>query len=307
MLPAFFSHLIDARLLSPDEVQQTDDSFFCTACSLSTLLARAGIHTFFDAHGQSQRCDRFYDDWHLYAVILEQEAIYSLFKLREQENDAHLPADGDTPGVTVCFIAFDVSLLQSCLQAPSMENLQALNQEIDRVVAQRRQKHHPRLKRYWARAQSQAPYLIARMYTQHVASFAQDGLLPVPLRYTETYRKSRRLRQFIERNNRAAGYTVCDHTVIRLKNPLQLTRYEALAILATHTANTSFHSFAAEVQFHARCLLPILRLPILRKSPYDSAIRADMTIDVSRWHTLFPFYHDHSKWLKAQQKHHPHA
>ena len=87
--------------------------------------------------------------------------------------------------------------------------------------------------------------------------------------------------RFLEENNKAAGHTVCDHEKIYIQNPDSLSVYEKRAILATHAANVSVHSFAAEVRFHARFLTWYARLPIpfLRKSAYDSAIRADMTIE----------------------------
>lgn len=306
MLQKCFSQLISRRLLEKTALRQTDDGFVTAVCSLSDILSRADIHTLYNAQGEARRCDRYFDDWYLYTVTLQGDTVVSLLKMREQEADAHLPADADTPGVTICFIAFDFSALLRCLDHPSRENLQALNQEINRVVALRGQRHHPLLKSYWARTSAQAPYLIAPLYAQHAASFAQNGLLPVPLRYDP---KNRRLHDFIERNNQAAGYTVCDHTVIFVGDPQHLTHHEALAILATHTANTSLHSFAAEIQYHARCLHPWLRLrlPGMRKSLYDSAVRADMTIDSSAWHNLLPFYRAGSKCLKAQQDVHPNA
>lgn len=309
MLPRCFSLLSDRHLLDSNSIHETGDSFAAASCSLSELLARAGIHTFYNDQGEERRCERYFDDWYLYAVAEESNTVCSLFKMREQEDDAHLPADADTPGVTISFIAFDFSILQACLLDPSRAHLQALNAEINRVVAMRGQTHHQLLKAYWASAKSEAPYLIASLYTQHIASFAQNGTLPVPLHYAKTWRKNRRLRQFIESNNCTAGYTVCDHALIHLKNPQQLSSFEALAILATHTANTSFHSFAAEVQFHAQCLHPLLRvrLPGMRKSLYDSAVRADMTIDSGVLHALFPFYHTGSKSVRMQKHYHPNA
>lgn len=307
MFPAPFSQLIACGLLDKNSIRQTDDGFFAAAVSLGDLLLNAGIPALYNAQGEERRCERYLDDWHLYAIMENGETVCSLFKMREQESDAALPADGDTPGVTICFIAFDAALLIRSLKTPSMPNLQSLYLEIDRVVARRGQKHHPLLKIYWSQSPSQAPYLVARMYTQHAASFAQDGMLPVPQHYAATYHNNRRLRRFIDQNNIAASRTICDHAFIYITDPQHLSPQEALAILATHTANTSFHSFAAEVQFHARCLMPAFRLPFLKKSPYDSAVRADMTIDTGRLHLLFPFYHNQSRWLRAQQKYHPHT
>jgi len=51
--------------------------------------------------------------------------------------------------------------------------------------------------------------------------------------------------------------------------------YEKQAILATHTGNQNFNSFAAEVVFHARALESVLAS---LDEWYRSAIRADMAI-----------------------------
>ena len=115
-----------------------------------------------------------------------------------------------------------------------------------------------------------------------------------------------RIPRFLEENNKAAGHTVCDHEKIYIQNPDSLSVYEKRAILATHAANVSVHSFAAEVRFHARFLTWYARLPIpfLGKSAYDSAIRADMTIDDTEFDAPAPFYRMNGRWVRAQRKYH---
>lgn len=78
-------------------------------------------------------------------------------------------------------------------------------------------------------------------------------------------------------------------------------------ILATHTADVSFASFAAEVQYHARFLTPLARIPIpfLGRSLYDSAIRADMTIDDCELEGPAPFHNQNSRWVRRQIRSHP--
>ena len=85
-----------------------------------------------------------------------------------------------------------------------------------------------------------------------------------------------------------------------------MTEQEALAILATHTGNTSFYSFAAEIEFHARFLTPWakIKIPFFRKSIYDSAIHADMTIGDAEFEGTLPFYQSNSKIVKRQYKLH---
>ena len=77
---------------------------------------------------------------------------------------------------------------------------------------------------------------------------------------------------------------------------------ECLAILATHTGNTSVFSFAAEVEYHARFLTPLakIKIPFYGRSIYDSAIRADMTICDTELEGPAPFYKDDAKIVKRQ-------
>lgn len=305
-LPTFFQALLDMNVISRSDIHCTQDGFCALTKSLADILQTKGIVTFFNAQMQERACDKFFDDWYLYTA----QDVCSLLKLREQENDAQgsEPADGDTPGVTISFIQLDAQILVRCLKNPTNQNRQALGQEINRVVAARKQKHHATLKRYFSRPQAQAPYLIAELYVRHVASFAQNGILPVPTLYAQLHGKAaRRLTQFIQVNNEKAGRIICDHENIFLQDQNHLTLPEKLSILATHTASTSFHSFAAEVQFHAFFLTWYARFlpPFGRRTIYDSAIRADITIDESPLLALLPYHNPHSKWVRVQKSYHP--
>ena len=297
--------------LPPETIYQTGDGFTASNRSLAELLTGRGIETFPNDLGQTRRCDLFYDDWYLYSIPAGDGFCYSLYKMREQEFNAERGeiGDGDTPGVTVSFIEFHTGALTRCLADPSPENRSALNQEINRVVVSRGQRHHPALKAYFRRPQAQAPYLIAELYVHFIAGLAQDGSLPVPVAYARQYSRSPRSRlpRFLEETNARAGYPVCDHKRIAIRDPRNLSEYEALAILATHTADTSFHCFAAEVRYHACYLFPLARIPIpfLGRSVYDSAIRADLTIAESELEGPAPFHNPRSRWVKRQRRFHP--
>lgn len=315
--PPAFAWLLEQGCISEKEIYSTGDGFIAVFKSLADILAVKGVVQFPDSEGKMLFCNRFFDDWYLYAVPYENTYVYSLFKLREQEHDAEegVAADGDTPGVTVSFISFCTELLFRCLEEPFDENRKKLSQEINRVVAYRGQRHHKALKAYFKTPKSEGAYLIAALYIKHVSTFVKDGRLEVPEDYKETVRKSRlnnsseklkRLPQFIDSLNSAAGTTVCDHERIYINDPKALSSFECLAILATHTANVSFCSFAAEVEYHARFLLPIarLRIPFIGVSVYESAIRADMTIDDKEIEGPAPFYRDSSKIVRRQQSFH---
>ena len=106
--------------------------------------------------------------------------------------------------------------------------------------------------------------------------------------------------------NKAAWRVVCDNEYIYLEDRDELTEQEALAILATHTGNTSFYSFAAEVEYHARFLTPLakIKIPFFGRSIYDSAIRADMTVGDTEFEGPAPFYTETSKIVKRQYELH---
>ncbi|MDO5545435.1 MAG: hypothetical protein Q4F81_06385 [Eubacteriales bacterium] len=285
----------------------TSDGFWMSRKSIADILLEKSIRTFPSDRGQERECGLFFDDWHLYAI--EDEGwVYSLVKLREQEHDREegRVGDGDTPGVTVSFIAFQPEILTQCLASPAFENRQALNREINRVVSFRGQHHHPALKWYFEKTESVGAYLIAEEYVRKIASLAENGRVPTPDSYKKA-KKGSRLPAFIEENNARAGYTVCDHEFIFIRDREHPNAFETLAILATYTADVSFPSFAAEVQYHACFLTAPARIPVpfLGHSIYDSAIRADMTIDDCELEGPAPFHNLNSHWVRRQAQCHP--
>lgn len=285
----------------------TGDGLWMARKSIADILLERNIRTFPNDWGQERECALFFDDWYLCAIG-DAGWVYTLVKLREQEYDAECGriGDGDTPGVTVSFIALDTQCLTRCLEMPSLENRRALNREINRVVSVRGQRHHPALKAYFRRTESQGAYLIAEMYVHKIVALAENGRIPVPGAYQNAKRESR-LPRFIEENNASAGHTVCDHSYIYIRDAESPSQYECLAILATHTADTSFASFAAEVQYHACFLTPLARIPVpfLGHSIYDSAIRADMTIGDCELEGPAPFHNPRSRWVRRQAECHP--
>lgn len=312
-IPEEFRQLQSAGSVNPSDILKTQDGFWLIYKSLANILSENNIFDFPDSEGERLACSKFYDDWFLYAVPGGTGHTYSLLKLREQEHDAQdgSPADGDTPGVTISFIAFSCEILFACLADPSDENRRRLDAEINRVVARRRQTHHEDLKRYFLSPASLGAYLVADLYTRHIAHFAKNGYLNTPEQYKiaakqnhrhRSSKKLARLPAFIEELNRNAGYTLCDHDKLYIQNPEKPTPCEAAAILATHTGNTSVYSFAAEVEYHVRFLTPLAKIiiPFFGRSVYDSAIRADMTVGDTEFEGPAPFYKETSKIVKRQ-------
>ena len=162
---------------------------------------------------------------------------------------------------------------------------------------------------------SEGAYLVADMYVKKMASYVENGYLMVPEFYKEVVKqrilhknssKLARLPRFIESLNEKACDMVCDHEKIFIKNKGSLSKYECLAILATHTGNISVCSFAAEVEYHARFLTPLakIKIPIWGRTIYDSAIRADMTVGDMEYKGPTSFYREDSKIVKRQRELH---
>ena len=308
-VPSLFLQLQSNECIYMTDLVNTQDGFWMVCKSLSEILAQKGILDFPDASGTRFACDKFFDDWFVYAVPSERDYVYGLLKLREQEHDAEYdsPADGDTPGVTISFVPFSFEVLLGCLAVPTDENRQRLDCEIDRVVAQRGQQHHEDLKRYFINPKSEGAYLVVDQFVKQIASFAENATLDVSEHYREISRnRNARLQGFIESLNRSAGRVVCDHEKIYFQNAEDLTEQERAAILATHTGNTSRYSFAAEVEYHARFLTPLakIKIPFFKKSVYDSAIRADMTIGDAERRRFAPYYRENSQIVKKQYRLH---
>lgn len=312
-IPNIFHFLLSDKSIDNSDIINTSDSFFVVNKSIADILSTKAIFDFPDSSGNRLACDKFFDDWFLYAVPDDNGYIYGLLKLREQEYDAEegFAADGDTPGVTISFISFDIEILLKCLADPADGNRKKLNVEINRVVAYKAQRHHKALKKYFMDPNSQGAYLVAEIYVKTITSYAESGIIKVPEAYKEIVSKSisyknssrfRRLPRFIESLNKAARRIVCDNENIYIEDSRKPSKYEAAAILATHTANTSVFSFAAEVEYHARFLTPfsMVKIPFFGISVYDSAIRADMTVGDNELMGPKPFYNDNSKIVKKQ-------
>ena len=310
-IPELFLKLIELGCFTENEIYSTSDGFSAAVVTVADILAQRGITTVIGGQGEELECGLFFDDWYIYAVSVGESHLYSLFKMREQEFDAKsgLYADGDIPGVTIPFIALREEIIIDCLCDPTQANRKKLDEEINRVVSHRGQRHSEVLKQYFIRTESQGAYLIAELYTEYIASLADEGYINVPERYESDFDKCGlrgRVAGFIEANNSVAGRVVCDHRKIYIRDPKSLTEHERMAILATHTANTSFFSFAAEVQFHTRFLTwwAKLRIPFIGNSPYDSAVRADMSIGDAELTGPTPYYRQDSRIVRKQYERH---
>ena len=107
-MPYVFRQLLSKEYIKESDILHRRDGFLLLYKSLSNILSENNIFDFPNSEGKRLACSKFYDDWFLYAVPNGAGHTYSLLKLREQEHDMEdgSPADGDTPGVTISFIAF---------------------------------------------------------------------------------------------------------------------------------------------------------------------------------------------------------
>lgn len=304
-IPKLFLRLQELECMDENDTVSSGDGFFAEKKALSDILAARGMESFPTDDGRELLCNLFFDDWYIYSVTAEGRTVYSLFKMREQESDAKsgTEADGDTPGVTVSFIEMDTAVLLDCLDDPDTENRRKLGEEINRVAAYKKQRHSETLKKYFIGTGSKGAYLIAGLYTDFIASLAENGFVAVPEKYSKEYRKSGksgRIARFIEENNGLAKRNICDHERIYIENPKALSEHERLAILATHCGNTSFFSFAAEVQLHAKFLASWAKIPVpfTGRNLYESAIRADMSIADAEFTGFAPYHRKNSAMIK---------
>lgn len=307
--PWLFQELLQQGSIEAEDILSTQDGFQLVFKSVSDILKSKGITSFLDSSDRQLECSLFFDDWYLYALPCQKSHVYSMVKFREQESDVELNADGDTPGVTVCFVEFCGELLIKCLKEPSDENAKRLSAEINRTVSHKNQKHNPILKKYFSKPEAQGSYMIAQLYTQFISFFAKEGFVYVSDKYKNMHknrgdRKLSRIPDFIDNVNKEVGYTVCDHEKIYIKDVKNMTQEEKDVILAVFCGNVNSYSFAAEVEFHARFLSPIFRLPLVKQIVYESAIRADMSIDDREFVGFTPYYRLSSLMVKRQQKHH---
>lgn len=277
------------HIISPEHIHTCADGFRCADISLGRVLWTRGIVSL-PGEREELAVERYYDDWYPFTL---PGGTWGLVKMREQEHDGF---DGDDPGVTVSFLALGAAILQTCLSCPTEENRASLRRELHRVTARKGLAHSPEMKAYFADPRSPGAYLVARLYVRKLASKARDAFVPLPhnCRMLLAHPSGKRLRRFL------TGCPCFTGEGVKLADPACPTWQEQLALLATHTANTSWESFAAEVCFHAAFLLGPRWTPF-----YASALRADMAVGKREWGFLCPYYREKSIWMRQQRKHHP--
>lgn len=297
------SGMTKTELFLPGDWLEARDGFCLCRRPLSTLLHRLGIRDTGISPINKQDVDGYFDDWHLFRLG-QNPTVCGLAKLREQEHD-FLPgfSDRDDPAVTISFVAFPLETLEA-LSPGDTPGSPAMERFVDafRDVTERFSRpHDSQLQRYFSNPASLGSYAIANAYVGKILSLFPDGRIPLPDRFLLA---PRRLLAGLEQ---LGGDLYCPgEKCLKIRDPKNPTLREQQAILAVHTCNLTFNSFAAEVKFHADALILWPKhLPYVGKRFwYRSALRADMQFGPERrlYEAMLCPYHDPNSRLVKQQR-----
>lgn len=299
--------LLNQGLISSADIKTTDDGFSIITKSLSDILLAKGIDRLYKpAENLSYReVQYFYDDWYFFAITNSPIIQYSVVKMREEEHDpSSVDHDGDTQVVTVPFIRFEMQSFLTCISNPSIANSENLFTQLAISLEDENSIHDETICRYFSRTESKGAYLIAEEYVKIIAKTCINGYINAPADYANVVQQESddRLVTYVSEIDEAAGGNLYDETTNRIyiSNPESLTYYEKCMILATHTGDANFNSFATEVEYHAD--MTLLFSPIHDFILYEKACRADLsTIEggINNWASHN--YRDlDSKMVKAQ-------
>ena len=337
--PRFADELIVNGFVDVSNIISSGDGFYMMTTPLSSILNAAGIYELSENYygSETRSVIGFYDDWYIYAIESNGGYVYSLLKMREQESDASYENDEDNPGVTVPFISFDYDLLLSLLDEDTSYKRYRFLLALEKVTGPGYEEniHNEIIVGYFEKVESKAAYLIADEYIKLVVEkCCVNGVIQSPKNYialrermdeiltllsdnvfldNETrlvlmneYESLNRVHSALLVNNNEAGYNIYNDTdrTINIADPKELSLFEKYAIMITHTANVTFNSFAAEVQFHAEAVYDWKsHVYILGKGFqwYEAAIRADMAIGEEKESGYADEYYDlDSGIVKAQ-------
>ena len=95
IIPDCFLSLIESNLIDENNIEKTDDGFFCLNKCISDILAQKGIYTFPTSDGDELKCENYYDDWYIYA-LKEETALFTAFSSFVSRNTICLQARGLT-------------------------------------------------------------------------------------------------------------------------------------------------------------------------------------------------------------------
>lgn len=197
----------------------------------------------------------------------------------------------------------------------------ALYQELIKVVGPGLYEENDIIADYFANTSSDGPYLIAEKYISFIANGFSVNVIDAPEGMSSILNNNERIENALTDINEAAEIHIFDfdECTITVQDKNNLTIYEKQAILSCYTANVTFNSFAAEVEFHAdmvgclnfagtddtltdiSILIPISAGEIFTflltltpsevRDMYEAAVRADMGISEEDESGYFDYYY----------------
>ena len=333
-LPPLFRLLIDSNILAKDNLDLTDDGLFLTTTPLSTILESKGIIYLPTKPDYTSvwHVNNYFDDWYLFCVNNGTSVSYGLYKMREQEYDSY---DGNDPGITISFIGLDITKLTDCFNNNTNANKYALYQALTRVTGPGSYEADDIITSYFANTSSDGSYLIADKYVYFLVNRVSENTISAPDNLVSIFEEIEVIDEsldnvFLDNNarlylvnkkaalqripnalvgiNDVAGtqiFNINDYT-ITVQNKNTITLYERQAILACFTADVTFNSFAAEVEFHADAVNSWQSsIPWLGDMWYEAAIRADMAVGEDEESGFYDVYYDlNSSIVRAQANAH---
>lgn len=214
------------NLITINDLIATDDGFAMCLKDISVLSTSLG-YTNINGYDLS-----LYTSWYLYGIsdVNLRNTVYSILKMR-------IPSEeGDNRGVSIPFVSFDINEFY-----PDNSNFGKIIYSMTNAGI--RSKADKILMNYFSNIDSKGSYLIAESMlnkiiqsnNENTFNYKQTGASKVD-RIMEYLRSN----ESITLNESAGTFTVnsWDQNAER-------------AILAIHTGNTSFNSFAGEVRYHA--------------------------------------------------------
>lgn len=192
-------------------------------------------------------------DWYLYSVETDEDTVFSLIKLRDTTGY------NTTPSVSVPFIELDIDQMQTYSNS---DNLALLDAEFDNIIYAENAKTNHVLSSYFERPESDALYVIPQIYVRlviqnecidqntHIINMTREVSSKYALATLEKYQVGNSAGNPEIYDDNGTNDKSDDYIVIAdLYNP---TLAEQECILAMHSGNPSFDSFAAEIVYHAK-------------------------------------------------------
>ncbi len=280
-------------LISGDDFVSTDDGFVMITKPLEDFFVARGLTEMW-YYGQDpttkervyseESVEEYLNDWYLFSLNQKPSPTYGLLCLRTCTSRA-----GNK--VTVSFFEFNEQILLECLTIATM-NSQAMfdfGRNFSWVIGSFENiddyylKHSEDLVSYFAETESDAPYAIAEQYIKKLVSLNVNGFIEVPTAFQEIMRDeddAHYLKKGVCTITENDPIYFANTSAIHIDDVNNPRMAEKCVILAAFAGDVNFHSFAAEVEYHAEKTIASARWrPItdISKKIYSKACRADMT------------------------------